>query len=82
MLVFSNNTISNLDIVALIIDLCGFDILKAMVMKSSIFWNIMLCSPLTANILGKHVSIFRIMNKQKLAFLLVSYTACSLIMKM
>jgi hypothetical protein len=30
-------------------DFVGFEVLTAMVMKSSVFWDIMACSPLKAN---------------------------------
>jgi hypothetical protein len=38
----------------------GFEVLTAVVMKSSIFWDITSCSPLKVNVLEEHIaSTFR-----------------------
>jgi hypothetical protein len=37
----------------------GFEVLTAVVMKSSIFWDVMPCSPLKVNVSEEHIaSIF------------------------
>jgi hypothetical protein len=51
-----NTDISNYNFICV-----GFEVLTAVVMKSTIFWGIMLCSPLSADFSEEHItSIFRV----------------------